>query len=379
MSDQLTVAVKGTLLGDTDTYYDDLTDRVSSTTFGLSAFGGYTNAQIGFTDNLSIIDGWLQSGLGRDITIYSPALTKVWNGFVNKISVQVAGRSTTIGPLTDLGNQIIASFAPVDTALTLPAVGVTSYSAWGTDAISQGKYGVWQKVVTAGARDPDEIDYLRDLWLAENAYPKTSNQFSQAGGAVSIILECAGYFSALRATIYAMETSGLVDASDKIAAILDADANGLFSSANAAITENVLTVSQYDNSRRTLLDCIQSVVGLGDALSNRWLFGVYGDRVAHYGPAPSEIEYLFYQADGDDVFQTAYAPVEPWGVLPGKWLFDPDFMIGRVATGTPDRQDPRLVFIEDVTVTGPSSMTINGSHLDLLSQKLAQMTMSGGR
>lgn len=379
MGRQLTISVKGKLLGDAETFYADLTDRVQSFNYQSTAFGGYNSASVSFAASVAEISQWLQDALCRDLTFYGPALDVLWNGFVNQIQVSAGGRATTYGPVLDIGNAIVSEYAPVDVNLTLPSVGVSTLSSWGNDTESQARYGTWQKVFTAGARDPDEVDDLVNRWLAQMATPNTSHNLSSQGQSVSVTLMAVGYFQALKSTIYSNESNGLVNASTKVEDLLDAETNGLLSSTNADIDTNVLTVSEYDNSNRTLLDALTSVVTLGDASANRWLFGVYAGRKAIYQEAPSEVEYLFSSADfASGVSTLTYATVEPWAVKPGKWLFDPDFLVGKVPAGTPTREDPRMLFIETVQYSSPMTLTINGAPLDVLAQKLAQVTMTGG-
>ena len=64
-------------------------------------------------------------------------------------------------------------------------------------------------------------------------------------------------------------------------------------------------------------------------------------------------------------------------MLPGKWVLFTDFLIGRVPPMTDPRQDPRALFIEQVTFTAPWTLALQGGRADRTSQMLAQMGLGG--
>ncbi len=49
---------------------------------------------------------WMYNGLGRHIDIYTHTLTKAWEGFVDRLTVQIGGAQITIGPLVNICNRL---------------------------------------------------------------------------------------------------------------------------------------------------------------------------------------------------------------------------------------------------------------------------------
>lgn len=98
---------------------------------------------------------------------------------------------------------------------------------------------------------------------------------------------------------------------------------------------------------------------------------------------PTAVEYLHRLGDpAQRVTTLENVTVYPWDVKPGKWLFVPDFLVGRAritATRPAElRRDPRNKFIESVRYTAPWGLDMSGGKTDRLSQLLAKLTYNGG-
>jgi hypothetical protein len=69
----------------------------------------------------------------------------------------------------------------------------------------------------------------------------------------------------------------------------------------------------------------------------------------------------------------------PWNVLPARWIFRPDFLVGRFLpiSAASLGSDPRAAFIEVVQFDAPYSLSINGRKLSQLDQVLARRGLGG--
>ena len=60
-------------------------------------------------------------------------------------------------------------------------------------------------------------------------------------------------------------------------------------------------------------------------------------------------------------------------VKPGKWIFFPDFLMGKALDDLDDfRLDPRYMLVESVRYTAPYGLSLSGGKISTFSQILAQ-------
>jgi len=91
-----------------------------------------------------------------------------------------------------------------------------------------------------------------------------------------------------------------------------------------------------------------------------------------------DLAYLQRLADPNQEITTPTgAPVYPWEVRAGRWLFFTDFLAGRVPATTPVREDPRMLFLESITYTAPNSLMLTGSRVSRLDQAIGRYGLSG--
>jgi hypothetical protein len=108
----------------------------------------------------------------------------------------------------------------------------------------------------------------------------------------------------------------------------------------------------------------------------RWLFGIYADRKAYYESVPTTFNYRYNTAEGLLGFYDR-GRINPWNVLPGKWLFFSDYSAGFGSYGTPNRSDLRSLFIEQADYTAPFGLQLTGGRTDRFPQKLARAGLGG--
>lgn len=357
----------------------NFSDSVSAIRFNVAAEGGYKDASITIAGPLVEIEDWVERGLGRHVEIYDPALDVVFECFVNRLDVGVGPLAQTIGPLLDIGNRVSVIYSPIlDADADPPVIGATQPTTIAEDALSQDRYGIVEKVLSGGTCQDDDAERYRDTYLAEHAWPESGEALTPgSGGEPTVRLECLGYEAFLDAYVYSTTTTGTTTASAKITAVIGADPNGLFSTDYGDIDTNAYLVAAYDDDNTFAKSIIQGIVALGDVSDNRWLFGIYRGRRAHYKQVPDVPDYVHRLSDpAQEVTLTAGGVVRPWNVRPGRWLFIPDWLIGRTEP-TAMRRDPRYIFIESVEYSAPYGLRINGNKIGSLPQMLAKMGLGG--
>jgi hypothetical protein len=358
---------------------DGVMADVSSYSHEIVANGGYWKANFTLTGDYLDAEDWFL-GIGRHIEVYDESLTKIWEGFVNQIDVSLGTFSVSRGPLVDVANRVSVVYQTPYYNTNPPIGGERAETTVANNTDSQALYGVLEEVVSGGTGASSEEDQLRDTYLAEMANPQTGQQISIGGGEgdIRVAVECLGYVHWLDQYSYSqVAASGTISIDTKIEAILAADPNSIFSTNYNSITDNATTVSQYEDEATMALSLIRGLVSLGDASFNRYIFGVYNDRIFEYGQIPSDYEYIHLISDsGQKIVDTANNRVFPWDVRPGRWAFVSDFLIGHIVTGGL-REDPRMIFIENVKYTAPWSVQLSGGKSDRYSQQLARLNMLG--
>jgi len=402
---------------------DNYTENVNDYSHTISADGGFTSASFTTTGNDAFVEDWLQNGLGRHITVYGSSLEIVWEGFVNQIDINMGGVSFSRGPLTNLGNRVMGTYTEIIVYDSGEEVtGTTTETIIVEDKDSQLRYGIWEKIINVGTALPSEADYARDLFLVENCKPEgfPSINLSGSSGETSITLQCRGYIdwldyvynayppevpiivgysesssaspsysSSASASPSSSESaspsagmSGWMDviwASDKIIAILVEDPNHIIDTLYDKIYFNGVPVIAQELDNRTAKTIIDEILTLGGGNDDRWTFGIYANKKPVYQQIPTEIEYIYYKNNLNQAIETISGNiVNPWNVLPCKWVIIPDVLSSSgIKVGTPGN-DPRVFFAEEVTYTAPDQVSISGAKVRKLEQYLAKLGLGGG-
>lgn len=357
-----------------------LNDQVVSYSHELFANGGFWSADLTLTGNVTQAEDWFEHGLGRHIEVYSPALDKVWEGFVNSVSISIGTLAAVRGPLLEVANRVSVAYTPILDATTVPPIeGTETTTTIAEDAASQALYGVLEAVVSGGRLlddgTTDNAAQLRDTYLAETAVPQTGEALSlEAAVGGPIQLSLLGYVHRLQGYVYQDATSATVQADTKIQNVITADPSGLFSTDFNQIAANATLVPSHDDDNRSAWDVIQEIVSLGDAAFTRFLFGIYQDRIAAYNAVPTVISYQHATISNELVVEQyiSGAPTAPWDIRPGRWLLLIDFLASRDIVTT-IRNDPRYIFIESVHFTAPDTIKIEGQKASQIPQMIARL------
>ena len=355
-------------------------NQYNSYSHTINAVGGMWSANLSIPVSRVEAEDWFMDGLGRDVTVTNTALETVFNGFVNKITVNIGTFTTERGPLMDVANQVAIVYSTIDTTTDPPILGIREITTNATDSTSQTKYGVISKVLSTGGATATTAEQIRDTFLEENKDPQTSQNITIGGTGQpgTLTLQILGYAHFLSLYTYNSTTTGTRTYSLRIQDILGADPNSIFSTDYSKISTNSATVPRYDNDDRKGWAVIKDVLAKGDSSYNRYLFGIYESRQAEYSAIPTEVEYYHQIADPKQRILTgSNAEIDIWDIRPGKWLQVTDWLVGRSGRTIEIRDDQRNMFIESVTYSTPDALQIKGIKVATMPQLLGKLGLSG--
>ena len=358
------------------------TKELNDYTHKRSAFLDYDKALIELKGDHLDAEDWVEFGLGRDISVKDGGLDTPFNGFANSIEIVVGGLTLKLGPLLAIGNRVSAVYAVQDNTVNPPTVGDRTVTTIVEDDDSQAKYGIIEKVISAGQVSTADANQARDVYIDENNFPETSQGINSMGSGegITIRLDCLGYGYWLKAFVYNQNVAaGTTQISDKIEAVLTAEAagNAIISPDYSRIAFNGVLVTAYENDDPYGLTMIKELVAYGGPAPDyeRYLFQLDQDRRVVYFEKPSEWVYQYAIEEGS-IRTAAGAIVQPWAIRPGRWVFITDFLTGRIEDANIER-DPRMVFIESVDYTAPYGFQIEGSKSNTFKQIISQFGMKG--
>jgi len=369
---------KGSLIADNLGFLFDTYSHTKNTTAGHDRF----SLKLAVTD--SQLDMWYETGLGRFVQVYDHAQNQLIGGFVNRVTISSAFLNASIGQLLDIDNRVSVLYSPKDVTTYPPISGVTTETTIAEDADSQEKYGILEAVLSGGTILDDGTtnwaDVIRDKHLDEFRFPNKTDKGVELGGETTpvVTLEVLGYYHFLKKFVFSSAVAATTSLGAQLQTILGADPNGVISTDYSEIEANALLVPQQEDRSRLAATIIKELVTLGNDIDDtRRIFGIYHDQKAKYFTMPGVFEYEISLRDPtQQVHEYGDGPrVEPWNVLPGKWLFITDFMIGRVPPNTELKNDPRAMFIESVTYTAAEGLSMNGIKASEIPQLLARIGM----
>lgn len=342
---------------------DSLEAKISSYSHKISANNGYDSASMELTlDPGSFVD-WLYRGVGRHIEVYGSSGDQVWEGFVNKVTASINQVSVSVGPLVEIANEVKVNYSTVRYNTNPPIGGQEASTDVAQNTTSISEYGYFRQTVDGSEGTLEQMESLRDRYLNQYAYPKTSRSISSgnSSGSSSIKLECLGYVHLLKGFTYTSTSTGVLYPDVLIAAVLAAEPNGLFSTPNDNLVTNTsYDMSQYYNEDESGYDVIKKTISLGGngAPNGRHTFGIYENRRAEYQWAHSHVTYYYNVATGE-YLDTNGGRKKPYEVVAARWIR----LIGFPAQVDEANllKDISAVYAESVTYTAPASLSVVGA------------------
>jgi len=354
----------------------DADENVSDYSHTIVDVGGYDTASVTMTDDQIDMVWWLQWGLGMHLEVRDASAEVIWEGFVDTVSATFSGLAVTIGPIVDMGNRVSVVYTPTDLLISGEVQQVPEETIYVEDFFSQSRYGIQHLLLNASKQTAVSAALLRDKHLADRKDPAVSQDWSSTPGDPAITLGCKGYYHLLNWP-YHNATIGSQTVSAKIADILDADINGLFSSANADLMTMTTLVPTQEEQTREAWAILQSLVSLGDNFYRKTLFMVGPDQYVTYGTRPTEVRYESFLSDPKQAIQNyGGGDLQKWQIRPGNWVQYNDLMAGfGPAFDLAERL--QVQYISKVSFSAPDSLQLQGGSSFTVPQVLAQFGIAG--
>ena len=206
-------------------YLNTYLDEWNTYTHSIKATGGFWDASFTIADRPAEMEDWFENGLGRHVIVRGPALQIVWEGFVNKVTLNYGTVSIARGGLMDVTNICAVNYSN----------GSGSRATWKQNDTSVAKWGYLQKELSATNIGITEAEQIRDQYLVENADPNVEHSIDGAAKDNSITVDCLGYVNYLDHNLY--DQPGPADAannyeqwwiSEKIKTCLALEKNNIF-------------------------------------------------------------------------------------------------------------------------------------------------------
>lgn len=363
--------------------YTDLTRKISRYSHELRAVGGFYSANISFNANRELVNEWVQHGLARHIVVRSNDGVIIFEGFVDKVNVSAGALTYECGPVMDVANKVATKYSTIDNTVSPPIMGNRAITSFSSNTDSQAIYGILEYINSTGGSTATEAEQSRNSYLTDTAWPFKSHDFTlgTASSQSQIILSCLGYWHLLEKYLtYSDTNTGTLGISTKITTILAAHSiTGLYSTDYSRVISNTFAVTRYENDNNSALSIIEGLNQLGDTSNRRYNIGIYAGRQLRYEPANDYYEYERRIGSNADYANIVGGSIAPWYILPGKWVFFPDFLVGAhpPVTAATLRSDPRTSYIETLSFTAPRTLAINGKKLGEYDQLMARIGLAG--
>jgi hypothetical protein len=356
--------------------------EVNSYSHSIQAVGGYDTASFTIAANRTIVNDWLINGPMRHIIVKEGAGQVVWEGFVNRVDLTFGRVSISRGPILDSVNKVACKYTTVRyDPLGINFGGKPAITPYEEDSDMQAIYGIIEGVVSGGEMHEDDAAEIARTHLAEFKYPQTTHNVTFLGGNdPSIVVHCLGYSHLFDKYTYSkIDSASDINLSTKIQRVVEGDPNSYFTVSGTAFATNTLQINEYEDGEKVARGVIDDLVARGDDEDNRYLWGVYNNRVFSYVSAPTNTErkYEMSEAQGIILDQDGNR-VPPWRVTPGGWVTLSELTLGSQLIGT---QDPGAsatsIFMESVNFTAPYTLDISGGRVSTLRQKLYRLGLGG--
>jgi hypothetical protein len=361
-------------------YLGSLSDQIDSYTHEIRSVGGFYSASMSFKTTDVISQDWIMNGVGRHIEVFNPAQQIVWEGLVDKVTMNIGNFSISVGPLItkEVANRVKIKYSIVDYSISPPSAGITLTSVAVDNDASQSKYGIIERTLSGNELTETLAEAIRDSWLTEHAFPPIVVSSTLLGNSEpTLTIDCLGYWNYLSTWTYSNTTAGGQTIRNKIIAVLESCPTTIFPENYTRIGENTTEVSRADNNGRTPDTILTELTSLGDSSNSRYTIGFYANRQLVYQPIPTSVDYVQYVGAGISTLDGRR--VNSWDIVPGKWIYYTGFLRPRPIPTTLEAlsSDPGSGLIENVTFTAPGDVSLTSARFSKLDQLFARMGMSG--
>jgi hypothetical protein len=365
-------------------YLENLTYKANSdVSYALDIVGGYESAKVTLPLTEADIGGWIERGLGRVIDIYDDTTFKCFQGYVNEIELRMGRLALRKGPLlgsSGICTRVWSVYSPMDTTVNPPTYGTRTLTAISEDTDAQAKYGIIERVLSAGSTTTAIAAQMQEVYLDEHKRPYKSHDIGDSA-TPQVVLTIWGFYQWLEAAIYEyVAASGTVTITTKLQDILTQSGAinaWSISSDYTKMDVNAVLVPAYDRDDMTCLSVLKAVASLGGPAYEQWSFGLYDNRVPVFKAIPTAAEYQIKAISGGLEVRDTQGHIIPHAyVQPGKWAIFSDILPGKTVN-TNLRDEDRAILIKRVEFSPPNDLKLNGADANTLPQILAQYGLGG--
>ncbi|MCA9932200.1 MAG: hypothetical protein KC419_27135, partial [Anaerolineales bacterium] len=340
--------------------------------------GGYWSATLETEIDRRELDFWLNHALMSHLEVYAPTLDQIGEFFVNKITLSIGRLQITLGPVLDVVNKLAVAYAEMILDENgEPIIGENKYTDWQQDSASQTRYGIIEAIHNGGQLIDVLATQQAQINLAELKDPK--HEESETGGTAvpHVSFDLMGYVHLLKLFTYQNNTEyDTENLSTKLTNAISADPNGIFPGTFPNVATNTTQVSKNESAARPAWTIIKELIELGDDSLNQYVFTVGNGRQITYAQIPTDIAYVT-EHDRTDYRTPQNQIVQPWNVLPGRWLQYTDLLIGEPdpSTLTERARSPKFPFLKSTTFTLPDQIAYQSGEAltpsDILARRYA--------
>ena len=299
--------------------------------------GGFESLQVSFRVATRAAAQAYLDRLMCGVIATSPRGRTVWEGFVQEVTAEIDGTTTTIS-LADMANQIVVRYK--DTA------GAQAAASPVTDAASIARYGTKTRLINFATTTPTAATNRAGVVLKQIGNPRSKQKRSAGSGNPStgykVTLVCRGWWDTLAWLLVAsVSTSTTVTSAQALALIIAYNATNNFFSADAT---NVVATGVSDTETieddTTYQDAIATKLASGDNSLQRVVFGCYEGRRITIRPwaYATPTSYTYVQRGGDPTVRDAYGSIVPiWDVRPDAIVLLPDHTLPASTSTALDR------------------------------------------
>ncbi len=316
------------------------------------------------TGDITSLEEYLENGLGRNVDSYLPdGGALAWQGFISKMRLILPGAIVQVS-LGDMANRVWVRYLSAEGGLIKRATKQN-------DTDSQTRFGI-KEVVLQGAiiSDANLADQAAAAYLNEYQDPRRTKTTVRLGGRAStqVRLEvfCEGYFKTMFwRTFNQTSTQGTQNANLQIQDIVD-DGGQFIASTDLAI--NAIAVTQVYDEDSLAGDAVAGITRMGDSSNNRFIIGVYENRVLRYEQAKvlstaADINYSLRIRDNRQIIKELGSGrlLNPAAIRPNNWLQTEDLFSTKISNEADINRDPKLTFIESVVYKEPIGLTLTSN------------------
>lgn len=350
-------------------------------TFTSAAQGGFATCTLTLACDDVEAAKFLEEHLGRKISIANVESPydgyEVWQGQIYTVTIDDGKRS--------IGRSMANVFNSVTVLYTEAIVigGINYYEGESTqvgvtgNTTSQGKYGLRELKYSAGVMtDSAAEDYAYRLtydYSNAHSVPGGSTVGGGGGGAVTVRLDCVGWFEQFNVNFY---TNIGVSSTTISAQIIDVcnDWGNFDSSDQSNIASITTPIQEHQEEVISAADYIGRLCSIGGANNRRLYFGFYEGVKPYLFEEPTTTKYHVRRYDTSEIITDASTGliVPPWLVRPGYICEFLDFVPSNRTYST-IKENPRAFIIGTVEFTAPNIVRLQPDAADPAALNMARM------